>query len=152
VRRRTAGLATTILVLALATVAMWHTPAAALHHRVGPCGFPRKDGETIQHFSKRHIACAIKTFGSVGGGRTRAICIAQRESGLIPTATSTHKKYLGLYQHWRRMWRARYRAWTEPSWQLNTSALSGRTNAIVTIRMVHAAGSWKAAGWPVRGC
>jgi hypothetical protein len=147
VRRRTAG-----LVLALTMLATSPTAADALHHRVGPCGFPRKDGETIQHFSKRHIACAIKTFGSVGGGRTRAICIADRESGLIPTATSEHKKYLGLYQHWRRMWRERYRRWTDPSWELNTSALSGRTNAIVTVRMVHAAGSWKAAGWPVRGC
>jgi hypothetical protein len=147
VPRSVASLALAVAVLATSTAS-----AEAAHHRVGPCGFPRKDGETIQHFSKRHIVCSIRRFGPVGGGRTRAICIARRESGLIPTATSRHKKYLGLYQHWRRVWRKRYRAWTEPSWELNTSALSGRTNAIVTIRMVHDAGSWRAAGWPVRRC
>jgi hypothetical protein len=146
VRRRPLALALALMILPTAPT------TASAHHRIGPCGFWRKDGETIQHFSRRHIVCAIRSFGPVGGGRTRAICIARRESGLIPTATSSHKKYLGLYQHWRRVWRERYRAWTNPSWELNTSALSGRTNAIVTIRMVNDAGSWKAAGWPVRQC
>ncbi len=37
---------------------------------------------------------------------------------------------------------------TKPAWDLPTSALKGRTNAIVTIRMVVAIGGWKAAGWP----
>ena len=145
VRRRSVAFFLALVILATA-------PTIARARRVGPCGFPRKDAETVQHFSRRHVVCAIRRFGPVGGGRRRAICIAKRESGLIPTATSRHKKYLGLFQHWRRAWRDRYAKWTEASWELNTSALSGRTNAIVTIRMVHDAGNWKGAGWPVREC
>jgi hypothetical protein len=129
-----------------------HRANQRANQRTGPCHADRVDGETIQHFMKRKISCAVETFGRVGGGAQRAICIAKRESGLIPTAESKTGMYLGLYQHAAKVWPKRYGAWTDPSWELSDNALNGRTNAIVTIRMVHALGGWKAAGWPVIDC
>lgn len=80
------------------------------------------------------------------------MCIAERESGLDPRAASSTEMYLGLFQHAATYWDGRYQDWTKKTWDLPDSALKGRTNAIVTIRMVHAVGGWKAAGWPRRGC
>jgi hypothetical protein len=37
-------------------------------------------------------------------------------------------------------------------WDLSPRALNGRTNAIVTIRMVSYYGTWNAAGWPPKDC
>jgi len=126
--------------------------AEAVRHPPHPCDLPRRDGETIQHYSRRLIACAVSAYGPVGGGATRAICIAKRESGLIPTASSKTGQYLGLYQHAATYWPSRFDTYTKPSWELSSSALSGRSNAIVTVRMVHAIGGWKRAGWPVKTC
>ena len=137
--------------LALAA-AIFLAPPVSAHHRAGPCDADRVADETIQHFMKRKIRCAVDVFGPVPGDAERAICIADRESGLIPSASSPTGMYLGLYQHAAAMWPDRYAKWTDPAWELSDSALSGRTNAIVTIRMVHAAGTWKDAGWPANGC
>ena len=140
------------LVTVLAGLVVGTTPATAQQLQP-PCQVYRYDGETVRHLSKRQITCAVQRFGPVPGGATRAICIARRESGLVPTATSEPTgRYRGLYQHDRRMWPDRYDEYTVPWWDLPTSALSGRTNAIVTIRMVVEAGTWRAAGWPPAGC
>jgi hypothetical protein len=127
-------------------------PTATGKSGVGPCDLVARSGETTAHLMKRRITCATDRFGPVPGGTARAICIAKRESGLDPTATSPTGMYLGLYQHARKYWPSRYTAWTKASWELSTRATNGRTNSIVTLRMVHAAGSWKAAGWPAKGC
>jgi hypothetical protein len=143
-----------LLVVALAApVSMLvGSTAVAVRTPPHPCDLPRRDGETVQHQARRLIACAVGAFGPVGGGATRAVCIAKRESGLIPSASSKTGQYLGLYQHAAKYWPYRFDAYTRRAWALSTSALSGRSNAIVTIRMVHATGSWKRAGWPVRSC
>jgi hypothetical protein len=128
------------------------TPATAVQ-QPGPCALHRADGESIRHFSKRLIACSVRRFGPLPGGGPRAVCIARRESGLDPKATSSPTgRYLGLFQHDRRMWPGRYDRYTDPGWELSTSALNGRSNAVVTIRLVRAIGTWKAAGWPPKGC
>jgi hypothetical protein len=125
------------------------TPASA----TGPCDFNRLDGETIQHLSKRRIVCAVERFGPVPGGTQRAICIAKRESGLYPAAMSQPTgEYRGLYQHDRDLWPARYDKYTLPAWELSPRVLNGRTNAIVTIRMVADVGTWRRAGWPPKDC
>jgi hypothetical protein len=139
------------LVLALAT-AIFIAPPVSANRGVGPCDAERSADETIQHFMKRKIRCAVDRFGPVPGDAGRAICIAKRESGLIPTTESPTSMYLGLFQQSAKMWPDRYAKWTDPVWQLSEKATNGRTNAIVTIRMVHAAGTWKAAGWPADGC
>ena len=139
------------LVLALAT-AIFVAPPVSANRGVGPCDAERTADETIQHFMKRKIRCAVDRFGPVPGDAERAICIAKRESGLIPTTESPTGMYLGLFQQSAKMWPDRYVQWTDPVWQLSDKATNGRTNAIVTIRMVHAAGTWKAAGWPPNGC
>jgi hypothetical protein len=117
----------------------------------GPCPLVKTSAETVQHFSKRVIRCAAATW-AVPGGADKAICIASRESGLVPTARSASGGYLGLYQHSAAYWPVRYAAWTAPVWHLRTTALSGRTNTVVTFRMVHSMGGWAPAGWRVRGC
>jgi hypothetical protein len=125
---------------------------AAVRHPPHPCDLPRRDGETIQHYSRRLIECAVGAFGPVKGGASRAVCIAKRESGLVPTASSKTGQYLGLYQHAAAYWPDRFDRYTRASWDLSTSALSGRSNAIVTVRMVRAVGGWKRAGWPIGSC
>ncbi len=126
--------------------------ATSAERQTGPCSLSRGADETVRQLAKRHIRCAVDEFGPVPGGARRAICIARRESGLIPTARSATSQYLGLYQHAAAYWPDRYEAWTEPGWGLPTSALRGRTNAIVTIRMVADIGRWTLAGWPRQDC
>jgi hypothetical protein len=133
-------------------LALLPAPPAAAHHEPGPCDFHPKSGESVQHFSKRQIRCSVKWFGPVPGGAERGICIARRESGLFPSAQSLTGMYLGLFQHAATAWPTRYATWTKPVWQLPDDALVARSNAIVTIRMVHAARSWKSAGWLVKDC
>ncbi|MGH2595749.1 MAG: hypothetical protein ACRDH7_07275 [Actinomycetota bacterium] len=124
-------------------------PIGAAEPRVaGPCALAREDGEAIQDFSIRLIKCAVDRW-PVPGDAEKAICIAQRESGLIPTATSPTGEYVGLFQHSAADWPNRYAEWTRPAWQLKENPYNGRTNAIVTMRIVNAEG-WGA--WAGAGC
>jgi hypothetical protein len=123
-------------------------PAAHAHHRPGPCDVHGSAGETVAHHSKELIRCAVAKWAVPGGAR-RAICIAKRESGLIPTAASPGGDFLGLYQHMATAWADRYTTWTWPGWRLKKNALNGRTNTIVTIRMVNG-GGW--GPWSGLGC
>jgi hypothetical protein len=142
-----------LLVCLLTAVALLGASPAVGHHRPGPCDLHRKDGETVRAFSKRLIVCAVDRFGPLPGGADRAICIAKRESGLDPRTTSEPTgRYRGLYQHDREFWSWRYDTYTRPVWELSRWALSGRTNAIVAIRMVVDFGRWKRAGWPPKDC
>jgi hypothetical protein len=113
----------------------------------GPCALLRLEGEAIQDFSKRLIECAADRW-PVEGGAEKAICIAERESGLIPTASSSSGMYVGLFQHSAADWPRRYDAWTRPYWRLKENPYNGRTNAIVTMRMANSEGwgPWAGAG------
>jgi hypothetical protein len=142
----------TVLVTLPILVGLFAMPTATAIPGVGPCDLAGRSGEAMTHLMKRRITCAADRFGPVPGGAARAICIAKRESGLDPTAASPTGRYQGLFQHARKYWPSRYTTWTRESWQLSTRATNGRSNSIVTLRMVHAAGSWKAAGWPATGC
>jgi len=146
-KRFLAAVVTLPLLLAVTT-----TASPALSPSSGPCALTRRSSETTHHYMRRRIRCAVDRFGPVGGGASRAICIAKRESGLDPTAKSATGKYLGLYQHAATLWPDRYKKWTQRTWDLSKRALSGRSNSIVTIRMVHAMGGWKKAGWPIKRC
>ncbi len=114
----------------------------------GPCALFRLEGEAIQDFSKRLIECAADRW-PVEGGAEKAICIAERESGLIPTASSPSGMYVGLFQHSAADWPRRYDEWTRPYWRLKENPYNGRTNAIVTMRMANAEG-W--GPWAGVGC
>jgi hypothetical protein len=116
--------------------------------RPGPCPLVRGEDEGIRAFSIRIITCAAERW-PVPGGAEKAICIADRESGLVPTAQSPTGMYLGLFQHSAEAWGDRYLEWTRPVWQLKPNALNGRTNAIVTMRMANATG-W--GPWAGVGC
>lgn len=145
-------LTVSLMGIVVLTATSMAAPLATAHHDAGPCDFHRRSAETVQHFSRRQIRCSVERFGPVPGGRRRAICIATRESGLNPGATSPTELYLGLFQHAAAYWDGRYETWARPRWDLPTSALEGRTNAIITIRMVRSMGGWRTAGWHVRDC
>jgi hypothetical protein len=117
-----------------------------------PCDLQRRADETIRHLSKRQIRCAVETFGPVKGGVDRAICIAKRESNLLPGAQNPEGPYDGLFQHLESAWDDRYTRYTEPLWSLPTSPFSGRTNAIVSVLMVVDFGTWNEAGWRRGDC
>ncbi|MGZ6546206.1 MAG: hypothetical protein ACXVEI_12925 [Actinomycetota bacterium] len=152
--RRIRGVVTAVTGGALALSLLAATPASAALPRTttppapGPCALVRSVGEAIQDFSIRIITCAADKW-PVEGGADKAICIARRESGLIPTASSPTGMYVGLFQHSAADWPNRYEQWTRPSWQLKENPYNGRTNAIVTIRMANAQG-WGA--WAGVGC
>ena len=143
---------TTLVVTANATSNANPPTMTSLERASGPCALVRRDGESIRKLAKRHIRCAVREFGPVPGGAQRAVCIARRESGLLPKARSATGMYLGLFQHAASYWGVRYETWTETAWNLPPSALRGRTNAIVTVRMVADAGRWRRAGWPRHEC
>ena len=71
------------------------------------------------------------------GGAAVALCIARRESGLIPWAESADGMNKGLFQQHVRYWDANYDTYTRPVWRLRSTIINGRTNAIVSIRMAH---------------
>jgi hypothetical protein len=136
-----------LLVTALALTLLAPATLAGAGEQTGPCDLTRKADETIRGKMKRIIQCATDRW-EVRGGARRAICVADAESDLNPRASTAGGDYLGLYQHIATAWPGRFDTWTRRSWNLNESALSGRSNAIVTIRMVNADGwgPWRGAG------
>ena len=69
-----------------------------------------------------------------------ALCIAKRESGLLPWAESSNGINKGLYQQHIDYWGNNFETYTRTGWALKKQILNGRTNAIVSIRMAHAGG------------
>ena len=65
------------------------------------------------------------------------MCIARRESGLLPWAESGDGMNKGLFQQHVNYWDGNYDTFTRSSWGLSRRILSGRTNTIVSIRMAH---------------
>jgi len=123
-------------------------PAAEAGDRRGPCDLHRQADESMRAHSKELIRCAAKKW-PVRGGAATAICIADRESGLDPKAISSDGRYRGLFQHDKRYWRGRYDEYAREVWSLNRHATNGRTNAIVSIRMV-SQGGW--GPWGGKDC
>jgi hypothetical protein len=136
-----------LLVSALALTLVAPATLALAGDQTGPCDLTRKADESIRGKMKRIIQCAAGKW-EVRGGARRAICVADAESDLNPRATSADGDFLGLFQHMASAWPDRFDTWARRRWQLNESALSGRSNAIVTIRMVNADGwgPWRGAG------
>src|SRR3712207_3077276 len=137
------------IALAALTAVPLLVPFAGRAAPAGPYDLPLRDGETVARRMVRIIRCATERW-PVPGDAGRAICIAERESGLDPKAASPGRTNLGIYQHSAVEWPDRYETWTRNVWELDESALIGRTNIIVAIRMANAAG-WGA--WDgVEGC
>lgn len=140
--RRRAVAATALLIL------VGLAPSARAGDQPGPCPLVKDADTSVRGHSRDLIRCAVRHW-SVPGGATTAICIARRESGLDPRATSGDGLNKGLFQQHVDYWDANYDRYTHPYWQLKHSILNGRTNAIVSIRMAHA-GGW--GPWGGRRC
>ena len=137
------------IALAALTAVPLLLPLSGTARAAGPCDLPLNEGETVSHRMVRIIRCSTRRW-PVRGGAEKAICIADRESGLNPKARSPGRTNLGIFQHSAKEWPDRYEVWTLPRWELDDSALIGRTNIIVAIRMVNA-GGW--GPWNgVEGC
>lgn len=134
---------TRMLIPILALALLLPAGPALGDHRDGPCHLHQQEGETVRAHMKRIVRCAVERW-EVPGGAEKAICIADAESDLNPEAVGAGGAYLGLYQHSAEAWPDRYATWTRRAWDLDDDALSGRTNAIVTVRMVNENG-W--GGW-----
>lgn len=122
--------------------------ALASHDRPGPCALTLEQGESVRANARQLIRCAVRRW-SVPGGQAVALCIAKRESGLIPWAESGDGLNKGLFQQHVNYWNANYDNYTAASWKLKHNILNGRTNAIVSIRMAHDIG-W--GPWGGRHC
>jgi len=137
------------LVLAIGLIAPLGVGAstAAEEDKPGPCAIARAEDQTVRQWVKELIRCAERRW-EVPGGAQKAICIADAESGLNPKVVSDGGAYLGLFQHVAEAWPDRYRDWTRSLWELDDRALNGRTNTIVTSRMVNANGwgPWAGVG------
>ena len=123
-------------------------PAAQAHHAPGPCDFHRAPDESVRQHSRNQIRCAAGLW-DVPGGAAVALCIARRESGLIPWAESADGMNKGLFQQHVRYWDTNYDTYTRPVWRLRSTIINGRTNAIVSVRMAHSIG-WDP--WGGRRC
>lgn len=123
-------------------------PVASADHALGPCDFHRDEAQTVRQHSRAQIRCAVARW-TVPGGEEVALCIAKRESSLLPWAESRDGLNKGLFQLHVDYWRANYEAYARPAWQLPRRMLSGRTNAIVSIRMADDIG-W--GPWGGRTC
>jgi hypothetical protein len=122
--------------------------SASAHHARGPCDFHRGEDETVRQHAREQIRCAVARW-PVRGGAAVAVCIAKRESGLLPWAESGDGLNKGLFQQHVRYWDGNYDGYTRRWWDLPRRILSGRTNAIVSIRMASDIG-W--GPWGGRDC
>ena len=146
IRRPAKHIAWTIVVLA-AGLTFTTTPASA-RHAPGPCDFHRDDDQPVRQHSREQIRCAVARW-PVPGGAEVALCIAKRESGLLPWAESGDGLNKGLFQQHVHYWDGNYDGYTQRWWDLPRRILSGRTNTIVSIRMASDIG-W--GPWGGRDC
>lgn len=93
--------------------------------------------------TRRMIGCYARVMNAPGTV-SFVLCIAQRESGLYPRATSPSGTYRGLFQQSENYWWGRYQAYGS---HLFPDIYNGRTNTVVSIRMAKARGGWK-GDWP----
>ena len=123
-------------------------PAASAQHSPGPCAFHREEDVTVRQHSRDQIDCAVGKW-DVPGGVAVALCIAKRESGLLPWAESGDGMNKGLFQQHVNYWDGNYDTYTRRAWDMPKRILSGRTNTVVSIRMAHDIG-W--GPWGGRDC
>ncbi len=146
--RPTTRTARTFLTTLAAGLVLATAPAASARHAAGPCDFHRDQGVTVRQHSRAQIRCAVGRW-DVPGGANVALCIAERESGLLPWAESGDGMNKGLFQQHVNYWHGNYETYTRPAWDLPRRILSGRTNTVVSIRMAHDVG-WRP--WGGRDC
>jgi hypothetical protein len=139
-RRFPAALALTAILLlvpaASATASDHQSDSSGVSRRICPIDWR----EGTWHV-KRLIRCAAHRW-DVPGGANKALSIAGRESHFKPGAYNAYSGASGIYQHLRRYWPGRARAYGFRGW----SAFNARANIIVSIRMVHSLGSWSPWG------
>ncbi len=132
-RMLTAALLTLTTILLLPPIDSAHAQRRSeVPHTFCPIDWRAGDAQV-----RRLIRCAEERW-SVPGGAAKALDVARCEAGFEPDAYSSGNA--GVYQHATRYWPGRARTWGFDGW----SVYNGRTNVIVTLRMVHRAG-WD--GW-----
>jgi hypothetical protein len=133
---------------------MWITmglqPTEALAGPNGPCSGKRfyvyhgLSAEKIRERVKNLIGCATNRW-SVAGGYSKALSVADCESGLNPYAVGGNN--YGVFQlniRYYPTWAERYleRRWFPRLNRWPPSPLKARANVITGVRLAHAVGSW----------
>ena len=80
---------------------------------------------------------SVSRFAGAPSGALAFTNSSMRESGLLPWAESADGLNKGLFQQHVRWWASSYDTYTRRAWSLPKGILNGRTNTIVSIRMVH---------------
>lgn len=124
-----------LMVVALAAIPL---PAFA-GPRHDTCSYNSLDrGKWTDHEVRATIRCGVEHW-HVPGGRSKALCIARRESGFEARAVSPTND-IGVYQHHRPYWPERQNKYDKRPWPLGESGFNGRSNVLVAIRMAHSGG------------
>ena len=107
--RRTVGTRSRVAALALvvALTGSLLLVAAPSAQATGPCDFGRGEDQGVRAYMRDVIRCAVDRWSVRGGTRT-ALCIAKRESGLLPWAESSDGINKGLYQQHVDYWANNY--------------------------------------------
>jgi hypothetical protein len=126
------------LVLMLATATQGQGHSLWKHPKIRAC--MEWDWRGGDYQTGRMIKCYARVFDAPGTP-SFALCIARRESGLDPRATSPGGSYRGLFQQANRYWSYRYDLWGRPHHLFN-DIYNGRTNAVVSMKMAKSAGTW----------
>jgi hypothetical protein len=111
-------------------------PAAAHAGTVArSCPQPATGPESV----KSLIRCAAPKLGL---STSKALQVAWRESRYHPGARNNSSGTCGVFQHMPRYWPERVRRWY---WGTDPSCYDGRTNVLVSLRMVRS-GGWSPWG------
>jgi hypothetical protein len=144
------------ITVALCTTTMWITmglqPTEALAGSNGPCSGKRfyvhhgLSAERIRERVKNLIGCATNRW-SVAGGYSKALSVADCESGLWPWAYGNGNG--GIYQQRTIYWQGRADAYLRAVWFRHWAAVrdhgwfKARANVLLSIRQAHRDG-WSA--------
>lgn len=118
------------VVMLTATIAVLSAPAYAATPVSKACTQPAKNASGV----KALIKCAAPRLGV---STSTALAVAWRESHYQPGARNPSSGTCGVFQHMPRYWPERVRHFY---WGHDPSCFNGRTNVLVSLRMVRAGG------------
>ncbi len=129
------------LVLKVVAAAVLFAGSVTTHSgwRHQQCRYANLDGKPAFSYLevKRTIWCAVDHW-AVPGGASKAVAVAECESGLYPLASNG--SYAGVFQQALAYWPIRFLNLRPRGWKLSSSVWNARSNVVISIRMAHEGG------------
>ncbi len=93
---------------------------------------------------RRTISCAVEHF-PVSGGVSKALSVAECESGLYPKARNSYSSAAGIFQFLSSTWAGTYSRFRKLTrrWALHDQPMNPRANVVLGVRKAHDDG-WSA--------